>query len=528
MGKSMIVTRIMHVLVLLFVCIMGTVVQGALSDGLQSYWQFEDNGNDSQGTVHLTEVNGGSTITYSNGGVSGKAVSIPGVGAGGAFSYMESINAAGDYGITKDFTISLWYKQTASVPTATQYHFAQPDYTGLSVYTGGGDGDGGDTVGRVGSTAKSITISGGFEVANMWQHRVFRVSRLGGTISAWHAPASVEDHGSADESATLFYDPDIDGAIKLMIGQNRNEAIDYLYDEVRIWNRALSDAEIEELFDEGKATILPDPADFMAGLQAYWGFNGNGDDGIGSVHLTEVSGGSTISYVPGLVGEAVSVPGVGVGGDHSYMEDSDPNSDYNIVHEFTISLWYKQTEDIPSGTQYHFGQDSYGELCMYTGGGDGNGVSGFDRDDAGFVSVTTTGPFEAADVWQHQVFRVSRLNHIMDTWYAQASQADHGGAYTPFSIYSSPDIKRSLPLRIAWNRSATCSYLYDEVAVWNRFLGDAEIESLFDMGKANIGILPTCGDTFHRYPDGDVTEDCLVDIADIAEMAAGWLEDNRP
>ena len=94
MGKSMIVTRFMHVLILLLVFVMGTVAQAELSDGLQAYWQFEGNGNDSQGTVNLTEFNNGSTIVYSEDGVDGQAVLVPHDTGGGA-SFMGTVGAAG-------------------------------------------------------------------------------------------------------------------------------------------------------------------------------------------------------------------------------------------------------------------------------------------------------------------------------------------------------------------------------------------------------------------------------------------------
>jgi hypothetical protein len=39
---------------------------------------------------------------------------------------------------------------------------------------------------------------------------------------------------------------------------------------------------------------------------------------------------------------------------------------------------------------------------------------------------------------------------------------------------------------------------------------------------------PRCGDLDHPYPPGDANKDCVTDILDIAEMATGWLQDNRP
>ena len=258
MRRTMVKSGLMCVLVVL--CVLGTSAQAIITDGLQSYWALDGNGNDGQGSVNLTEVNGGSTIGY-NTGLVGQAVSVPGVGVG-AHSYLESVNAAGDYGVDHEITVSFWYRQTAAVPTATNYHIAQSDYLGLCAYTGGGDGNGVNGFDRDGSTAKHVTIPGGFEAANVWQHRVLRASNIDHTMSAWYATAAAADHVSADAIGSLYYSIDIDGSLKLRMAWNRGGSVDYMYDEVGIWNRKLSDTEIETLFDMGKAgvAIVPEPA----------------------------------------------------------------------------------------------------------------------------------------------------------------------------------------------------------------------------------------------------------------------------
>ncbi len=39
---------------------------------------------------------------------------------------------------------------------------------------------------------------------------------------------------------------------------------------------------------------------------------------------------------------------------------------------------------------------------------------------------------------------------------------------------------------------------------------------------------PRCGDLDHPYPPGDINQDCIVDIRDLAIMASNWLTDNNP
>ena len=235
------------------------------------------------------------------------------------------------------------------------------------------------------------------------------------------------------------------------------------------------------------------------GLQSYWAFDGNGDDRQGTVDLAAQENGATIDYATGLVGRAVSVPRTTTTG--SYMESVAAAGNYGVVHEITVSVWYKQTAATPNATVYQMGQPGYPELAMYTDGGTGRGYGVIDRSNSGAVSVMIDTlvvdpegdyhvPFEAADVWQHRVFRVSNLTHVMDQWYARATDVDHTAADVTGSIYDSLDIKADQLFKVGLNKSTNSDYMFDEVAIWNRALSDAEIETVFDMGKAGTPLVP--------------------------------------
>ena len=230
----------------------------------------------------------------------------------------------------------------------------------------------------------------------------------------------------------------------------------------------------------------PAPGAIIDGLQAYWGFEGNGDDGIGAVDLAAVDDGSTIGYVPGLIGQALSVPR-NVGGGGSYVESSAPAGDHNIDKELTISLWYKQTVAAVGATTYLFAQPGYLGLSMYTSGSR-KGFGTVDRVGAGSVFTTIPAGFEGANVWQHRVFRVSNIAHLSQEWYARATADDHGTFDAQVTLYRDPEIDGTIPVRMAWNKNPGSDYQFDEVAIWNRALSDVEIEQLFDMGKAGTPI----------------------------------------
>jgi len=272
--------------VLALVGLLASPGSAALTDGLQSYWNFDGNGNDSQGSVNLTEVDGKvpgkgihSTVSYVAGLVGQAFLTIGGgdpAGGGGDHtdSYMEN-TAPGNYNVTDQVTLSYWYKQQcatsancfpegehhpeyADTPDFHQYHFAQADTSGFISYTKFSG------MGRNGiSPNGKQSIYGVFEKADVWQHRVFRVDKPGNLRDMWYARETDVDHGSADASGTLPLDIVIDGTATLKIGWTlvgSNRSIDFQYDEMAVWNRALSDAEIEVLFDLGKdGNIIPEP-----------------------------------------------------------------------------------------------------------------------------------------------------------------------------------------------------------------------------------------------------------------------------
>ena len=55
--------------------------------------------------------------------------------------------------------------------------------------------------------------------------------------------------------------------------------------------------------------------------------------------------------------------------------------------------------------------------------------------------------------------------------------------------------------------------------------GDSEGSSI---GARSAPPEPECGDDDHQYPKADVTEDCIVNLADFAVVASTWLADSNP
>ncbi|AQQ71682.1 hypothetical protein SMSP2_02059 [Limihaloglobus sulfuriphilus] len=74
---------------------------------------------------------------------------------------------------------------------------------------------------------------------------------------------------------------------------------------------------------------------------------------------------------------------------------------------------------------------------------------------------------------------------------------------------------------------------YNNLAERTQYIeaGTCYIQLYNSMGDYQFSVLspePRCGDLDHPYPPGDANKDCVTDILDIAQMATGWLQDNRP
>jgi hypothetical protein len=55
-----------------------------------------------------------------------------------------------------------------------------------------------------------------------------------------------------------------------------------------------------------------------------------------------------------------------------------------------------------------------------------------------------------------------------------------------------------------------------------------DIGGIWENWQVPLFYEPSCGDTSHPYPIGDLSRDCRADFVDLAILAAHWLEDNNP
>jgi outer membrane protein assembly factor BamB len=255
-------------------------------------------------------------------------------------------------------------------------------------------------------------------------------------------------------------------------------------DEVRIYDRALSEEEITALYDLEK----PDYSKMLKeGLVAYYPFNGNAKDESGNGHDGKVNGVSPAAdrnNTPKNAYEFFSKPG-DIEIPHSESLSLDGG-------DFAISMWLRfpsqlktdtpdqtsrsraygavfskrNTEDSENINGIHIGIFSYGE----------KGVSFGISDERLYYSPA--GGMLQDNSWRHYVFQKKGQNLFIHVDSKQSADR---------SITVSDNYLNSAAIIIGANHQTRSKHNYqgmmDEVRIYNRALSEAEVKELYNLEK---------------------------------------------
>jgi hypothetical protein len=212
------------------------------STGLIGYWPFDGNGDDLVNGRTLTLMGGAGFA----GGLFGQALDLHGNASQYATRPMD--DAVFDFG-ANDFTVQAWmnYNNTGGEQIVVEKYI-----------TGGGPGW---TLTKLGgnslhwySAPSVVMTSGGLTIANsVWHHMVAR--RRGSSFAIFYDGVSIVTGTNAAAIADTS-NPLLVGRRNMMDG--RPFALDGRVDELAIWSRALTDAEITALYNSGAGRrVLP-------------------------------------------------------------------------------------------------------------------------------------------------------------------------------------------------------------------------------------------------------------------------------
>ena len=329
--------------------------QSYISDGLVGYWEMDEaswSNNCSTDAVLDTSGN-------SNNGDACPNSTGPTGGAVGKFGNAGDLDGSDDYvlvadsnslDVTTNFTISAWIN--ADTIASGEYMIVSKDGVGtdttdaFNFYAQAGGRICYETNNRGGSVCSSSSSI----AAGSWYHVavVFNDSEPGATKAKLFVNGVQRGYHDADITQAP-----IALSTNLLIGRQGNSGslFDGKIDDVRMYNRSLSPAEITALYTWAPGPIMYFPFDENTGTSTVYDRSGSGYTGT-------LQGSMTASnWVPGKFGSAINFDGVNDKIQTSFTQDIDGTA-------FSVGAWVK-TKIGATGFGHIFGQDAYSDPTMW-------------------------------------------------------------------------------------------------------------------------------------------------------------------
>jgi Concanavalin A-like lectin/glucanases superfamily len=274
-------------------------------------------------------------------------------------------------------------------------------------------------------------------------------------------------------------------------------------DEISLYNRALSAAEVQAIYHAGSAgkcpIVAPTCASAPSGLVGWWPAEGNGNDSAGTNNATVPDG---VTYAPAEVGQGFSLDGQ----DHRIVVPDAPQLNFSSNQDFSIEVWIQPLanpgnwKDVMSVVDKRVAPDTITQL-------------GYELNLEGGVVV-----FQMADVlapysWNNfsggPDLRDGQFHHVAVT--VQRNSTSGGQIYIDGQLVLTfdptvcpGDLSNPGPLRIGNHATPGLPAFYhgiiDEVSLYNRALSSNEIVSIYNAGSA--GKCPIAAPTCVPPPSG--------------------------
>lgn len=364
-------------------------ISEALNNGLVAYWKMDENSGtsiiDSSGSSYTANFGTGTSSPSWSAGKFGIGTSF-----NGSTNYI-SIGSTDTLNFTSSFTLSAWVKTSQTVssgnyPAIAGKGFLQSGTNGYGLFINGDDSNkvtfqarNNNTI----STALGISISD-----NKWHH-VVGVRNHETNTSYIYVDGQLINSNTTALSAG--YSSSRNFGIGMRNGSNWSFPFNGMIDEVRVYDRALNNNEIQNLYN------------WAPGPLNYWDFN----DGIGST-ITDKSG----SNLNGSLGSGGAAP-TWVSGKYGSGIKLDGNNDYASVssaslglinNNFTFSSWVKLNNmpaDNPRIFSYAIDANNGYSLVAYGGGSANNFVFEVKKSGVNYGKGYGITPKYTSDTWYY-------------------------------------------------------------------------------------------------------------------------------
>ncbi len=414
----------------------GGAETNSLDVGLVAYYPFKGDATDESGNGYDGTVNG-ATLTADRFGNADSAYHFD-----GSSSYIDLGNMGGFK------TVSMWVKQASR--SEFDFYFGHNDFRlyASSVENGRlsfGDGSG--------SLTSSVQMD---SQAGQWVHVVAVSDGANSKVYFNGTNATVTGKTLA---ATSISDVNLGrwtGGTHYLNGD---------LDDIRIYDRVLSDQEIQSLYGESNPATTNT---LDAGLVAYYPFNGDAADQSGNGHDGTVLGGLTYE-TNGIVGGAAVFNG-------SNAKIQVPHADdLNLDGPFSIACWVKSDGTSPAS----------GLLAKIQSSSPRNGYILA----ANLTAISADIKMNINKNWPAVKGTAASTNSVLDSnWHHITATYDEenltlylDGQMEAQTAYTNGLTVNTLPLYIGWDPYGSDRYFngqMDEVRIYNRVLSESEIQEL--------------------------------------------------
>lgn len=462
------------------------------TSGLVGYWPFNGNANDETPSGYNGTVNG-ATFTTDRFGNNNSAYNFDGVN-----DYIQT-NYSGILG-TANRSVSFWAKHTESFNSSQcascsrrpiisygsnvqgPSQIGQGFYCEFNVGLTGINFDGNETTA---SYSTNSPVNDG-----QWHQYVYVFNNVSNVSSV-----KIYQDGILLNNLSYTYLPSFNlntilGADMAFGRRTFNQNAPYYYkgdlDDIGIWNRALSQQEITNMYNgvNYSDTCNAVSGSLVNGLVGYWPFCGNANDQSGNGNNGVVNGAS-------LTTDRFGNPNSAYEFNMNYIKVNN-SSIYNFSDNLSINVWYKISNDMGAITlnTYFVSKHQSGSLdSSYTLYNENNcGPTVYQTDVSGNISFIRNSAFCDTSSWHMLTLTFNNPNMIMYL----------DGIY--YSTITANNIKQTLlPLVFGGTNNSSnpddiigrMKGKLDDIGIWNRALTQQEVSQLFNQNQCTTNITVT-------------------------------------
>lgn len=467
------------------------------TNGLVGWWPFNGNATDESGNGNNGTVNGATLTTDRNGTANSSYyfnVSNWSFGSGGDYIYIP-YNPSFNF---TDFTISTWVKRASAGSTISpqplsiirrfQYGYNNPSGESWILEIAHGTSSNGSILyGTVIEQSPSpapnfYSQSSQIIPLNQWCHVIMTFSQNTNTIKLFINNQLV---GTATDPSININTIGNSG-ISIGLSDQANGhwgPFDGCIDDIGIWNRALTQAEIATLYNgTNPSTCLPSYVP-TNGLVGFWPFCGNANDESGNANNGNVNGATLTTDRNGNNNSAYYFSSSGC----ATRIDAQVNTT-SIQTGLTMSIWAMKVGNGCVGPRL---------LEFWPGSsGPGNAQWGWDNSNAtGFGSITSTGAVIASsftpvsnNTWTHLVYT---NDGVFGKFYQDGSLIKTiTSTGNPILAGNAAFGRMNHPSNDAFNGKL------DDIGIWNRALTQCEVQQLYTGVVGSAPSLTTTASSF--------------------------------